>query len=230
MAAPDTNPGAVPGNTVKTTPRASAPRWARKSTLVLLIAALAMAVFGTTTQTWLTVHLDPAQLGQAVSSQDGLQVQGSKAATTVTALALVALAGGLAASIAGRVARWIITAIILLAAAGIVSAAAIVLADPLAAAQGSIASATGISGSSVQVDVTAFPAAAVVTGCLLGLGALLIVPAGRFWKNRTKYDAPAAGAATGSGTRGAGARALPADGPPDEIDSWDRLSRGDDPT
>ena len=85
------------------------------------------------------------QLGQAVSSQDGLQVQGSKAATTVTALALVALAGGLAASIAGRIARWIITAIILLAAAGIVSAAAIVLADPLAAAQGSIAAATGIT-------------------------------------------------------------------------------------
>jgi hypothetical protein len=225
MAAPDTNPGTVPGNTgntgstVKATPSGSVPRWARKSTLVLVIAALAMAVFGTTTQTWLTVHLDPAQLGQAVSSQDGLQVQGSKAATTVTALALVALAGGLAASIAGRIARWIITAIILLGAAGIVSAAAIVLADPLAAAQGSIASATGISGSSVQVDVTAFPALAVVTGSLLGLGALLIVPAGRLWKSRTKYDAPAAGATPGG-----------AAGPPDEIDSWDRLSRGDDPT
>lgn len=210
----------VPENTGRTTPRASVPRWARKSTLVLVIAALAMAVFGTTTQTWLTVHLDPAQLGQAISSQDGLQVQGSKAATTVTALALVALAGGLAASIAGRIARWIITAIILLAAAGIVSAAAIVLADPLAAAQGSIASATGISGSSVQVDVTAFPAAAVVTGSLLGLGALLIIPAGRFWKNRTKYDTPAAVPAPGGAPTG----------PADEIDSWDRLSRGDDPT
>jgi hypothetical protein len=214
----------APENTIKTVPRAPVPRWARKSTLVLVIAALAMAVFGTTTQTWLTVHLDPAQLGQAVSSQDGLHVQGSKAATTVTALALVALAGGLAASIAGRIARWIITAIILLAAAGIVSAAAIVLADPLAAAQGSIASATGISGSSVQVDVTAFPAAAVVTGSLLGLCALLIIPAGRFWKNRTKYDTPAAGAAPGGAGSGAPT------GAPDEIDSWDRLSRGDDPT
>jgi uncharacterized membrane protein (TIGR02234 family) len=228
MAAPDTNPGTAPGssgstgNTVKTAPRGAVPRWARKSTLVLVIAALAMAVFGTTTQTWLTVHLDPAQLGQAVSSQDGLQVQGSKAATTVTALALVALAGGLAASIAGRFARWIITALILLAAAGIVSAAAIVLADPLAAAQGSIAAATGISGSSVQVDVTAFPALAVVAGSLLGLAALLIIPAGRFWKNRTRYDTAAAGPARGA----AGSAA----GPPDEIDSWDRLSRGDDPT
>jgi len=194
------------------------PRWARKSTLVLAIAALALAVFGTTTQSWLAVQLDPGQLGQGVSSQNRLQVQGSKAATTVTALALVALAGGLAASIAGRVARWIITAIILLAAIGIVTAAAIVLADPQAAAQGSIAAATGISGSTVQVSATAFPVIAVVAGALLGLGALAIVPAGRYWTSRTKYDAAATGAAPGAA------------GPADEIDSWDRLSRGDDPT
>ncbi|QCB98062.1 hypothetical protein E5206_15015 [Arthrobacter sp. PAMC25564] len=241
MAAPETNRDEVPestvpentvpentapGNTVKSSSGAAVPRWARKSTLVLVIAALSMAVFGTTTQTWLTVHLDPAQLGQAVSSQGGLPVQGSKAATTVTALALVALAGGLAASIAGRTARWIITAIILLGAAGIVSAAAIVLADPLAAAQGSIAAATGISGSSVQVDVTVFPALAVVAGALLGLSALLIVPAGRFWKSRTKYDTAGAGSARG----GAAASAGSPDEPADEIDSWDRLSRGDDPT
>ena len=195
--------------------RTGAPVWARRSSLVLIIAAMALAAFGSTTQTWLTVHLDPAQLGQAVNSQDGLQVQGSKAATTVTALALVALAGGLAASIAGRIARWVITAIIVLASAGIVTAAVTVMADPLAAAQGSIAAATGITGSSVQVSVSAFPALAVVAGLLLGLGALLIIPAGRYWKTRTKYDAGTAGAH---------------EGPADEIDSWDRLSRGDDPT
>ena len=204
-------------DTVKSTSPA-VPRWARKSTLVLVIAALALAVFGTTTQTWLTVQLDPSQLGQGVSSQNGLQVQGSKAATTVTALALVALAGGLAASIAGRIARWVITAIILLAAVGIVAAAATVLADPLAAAQGSIAAATGISGSNVQVAVTVFPVLAVVAGSLLGLGALAIVPAGRYWKSRTKYDAAASGGAAGAAQ------------PADEIESWDRLSRGDDPT
>jgi len=202
--------------TIKSTSPA-VPRWARKSTLVLVIAALALAVFGTTTQTWLTVQLDPGQLGQGVS-QNGLQVQGSKAATTVTALALVALAGGLAASIAGRIARWVITAISLLVAAGIVAAAVTVLADPLAAAQGSIAAATGISGSNVQVALTAFPVLAVVAGALLGISALAVVPAGRYWKSRTKYDAAATGAVPG-----------PAQ-PADEIDSWDRLSRGDDPT
>lgn len=210
---------AVPaGSATPAKARGSAPAWARKSTVVLLIAVLALAVFGATTQTWLTVHVDPQQLGQATAVQDGLEVQGSKAATTVTALALVALAGGLAASIAGRIARWVITAIIVLAAVGIVAAAATVLADPLAAAQGSIAAATGVSGSTADVSVTAFPVLAVVAGSLLALGGLLVIPAGKHWKARTKYD-----------TTAPGTTAAPA-GPVDEIDSWDRLSRGDDPT
>ena len=220
---------AVPAGSAATDKsRSGMPAWARKSTVVLLIAVLALAVFGTTTQTWLTVHLDPQQLGQGTAVQDGLQVQGSKAATTVTALALVALAGGLAASIAGKVARWVITGIIVLAAAGIIAAAATVLSDPLAAAQGSIAAATGVSGSTADVSVTAFPVLAVVAGSLLAVGGLLVVPAGRHWKTRTKYDTAAHGA-TEHGTAESGTPGAPT-GRVDEIDSWDRLSRGDDPT
>ncbi len=215
-------PDGAAGQAGKPEGAAGTPAWARKSTLVLLIAVLALVVFGTTTQTWITVSLDPDQAGQAGAAGNALQVQGSKAATTVTALAVVALAGGLAASIAGRIARWITTAIIVLAAAGIITAAATVLASPLAAAQGSIAAATGITGSNAQVALTAFPALAVVAGVLLALSALLIIPAGRYWTSRTKYDTATSGApATGSPA---------AAGPVDEIDSWDRLSRGDDPT
>ena len=62
--------------------RKPAPAWARKSTVVLLIALLALAVFGTTTQTWMTVTLDPNQAGLAGAGQGPLDVQGSKAATT----------------------------------------------------------------------------------------------------------------------------------------------------
>ena len=51
------------------------------------------------------------------------------------------------------------------------------------------------NGSTVQVDVTVFPVLAVVAGVLLGISALAIVPAGRYWKSRTKYDAAAAGPA-----------------------------------
>ena len=50
---------------------------------------------------------------------------------------------------------------LVLAATGIVAAAATVLADPLAAAQGSIAAATGVTGSSAGV-ATVFPVLAVV--------------------------------------------------------------------
>ena len=206
------------GKAGKSTKSRAVPVWARKSNVVLLVTLLALAAFGTTTQTWMTATLDPNQVGQAAAAQNAIQVQGSKAATTVTALALVALAGGLAAAIAGRIARWVITAIILLASAGVVTAAAMVLADPLAAAQGTIAGATGVSGSQAHVEVTAFPVLAVAAGCLLALAALLILPASRYWKARTKYDAP--------GTSGSAAPV----GPVDEIDSWDRLSRGEDPT
>jgi uncharacterized membrane protein (TIGR02234 family) len=198
------------------------PAWARKSTLVLLIAVLALAVFGATTQTWITVSLDANQVGQTAEGQNTLPVQGSKAATAVTALAVVALAGGLAASIAGKFARWVITALIMLASVGIIAAAATVLADPLGAAQGSIAAATGVTGGNAEVAVTVFPVLAVVAGALLALAALLIIPAGRHWKSRTKYDAATYGAPAGS--------TAAATGPVDEIDSWDRLSRGDDPT
>jgi uncharacterized membrane protein (TIGR02234 family) len=211
------DPGIAADRPKKAGKKRPVPVWARKSTLVMLITLLALAAFGTTTQTWMSATLDPNQVGQA-GAQNAIQVQGSKAATTVTALALVALAGGLAAAIAGRIARWFITAIIVLASAGVAAAAGTVLADPLAAAQGSIAAATGVSGSQAHVELTPFPMLAVVAGCLLVLAALLILPASRYWKSRTKYDPPAAAGA-----------AAPA-GPVDEIDSWDRLSRGEDPT
>ncbi|MFK0008913.1 Trp biosynthesis-associated membrane protein [Paenarthrobacter sp. NPDC090520] len=188
------------------------PRWASKSTLVLTTTLLAFAVFGTTTQTWITVHLDPA-----TASTADLQVQGNKAATAVTALALVSLAGGLAASIAGRIARWIIAAIIALSAVGIILAAVTVLGDPLGAAQGSIAGATGVSGGQAEVATTLFPVVAIVAGAFLGVCAVMLPLAGRYWKSRTKYDKAGSGVAGGSE-------------PVDEIDSWDSLSRGEDPT
>ncbi|MFK0040683.1 Trp biosynthesis-associated membrane protein [Paenarthrobacter sp. NPDC090517] len=188
------------------------PRWARKSTVVLATTILALAVFGATTQTWIEVRLDPAG-----ASNSDLHVQGSKAATAVTALAVVALAGGLAASIAGKIARWIIAVLIALSAAGIILAAVTVILDPLGAAQGSIAAATGVSGGQADAVITAFPVLAIVAGSLLAVCAIALPLAGRYWTSRTKYDAGARGKKS-------------ANEPVDEIDSWDSLSRGEDPT
>ena len=130
--------------------------------LVLAIAVLAIAVFGTSTQTWIEVQLDPAG-----ASSKALHVQGNKAATAVTALALVALAGGLAASIAGRVARWIIAALIALSAVGIV-AAVIRPGEPVGAAQGSIAGPPGYPAVRPH-GAYGFPVIALVAGVLLAL-------------------------------------------------------------
>ncbi|MFJ6536808.1 Trp biosynthesis-associated membrane protein [Paenarthrobacter sp. NPDC091711] len=188
------------------------PRWARKSTLVLATTILALAVFGATTQTWIEVRLDPTG-----ASNSDLHVQGSKAATAVTALAVVALAGGLAASIAGKIARWIIAVLIVLSAAGIILAAVTVILDPLGAAQGSIAAATGVSGGQADAAVTVFPVLAIIAGSLLAVCAVVLPLAGRHWTSRTKYDA---------GSRGKKS----SNEPVDEIDSWDSLSRGEDPT
>ncbi|MGG5172769.1 Trp biosynthesis-associated membrane protein [Pseudarthrobacter sp. J1738] len=202
---------------------ATTPRWARKGTVVLLTVALALVVFGTTTQTWLNVTLDPSDVRVAP-----LKVAGSKAATAVTALALVSLAGALAASIAGRVARWIIAVMIVISAAGIVSAGATVLADPLSAAQSAIASATGIAEGNADVQTTVFPVIAMVAGVLLALSAVVLLLAGRHWKQNTRYKSAAAAAASGTG-EGTNAE-HEASEDLDEIDSWDSLSRGEDPT
>ena len=205
-------PGAEP--TGSTTSRSSRPPvWARKSNVVLLTVLLALAVFGTTTQSWVNVSLDPA-----AAASSNISVQGSKAATAVTALALVALAGGLAVSIAGRIARWVIAAIVVLAAIGVIAAAGTVLADPLAAAQGGIAGATGVSGGQAQAVATVYPAIAIAAAILLALSGVLAIPAGRYWKVRTKYDARVGEAGKTHA------------GPVDEIGSWDSLTRGEDPT
>ncbi|MFI5085170.1 MAG: Trp biosynthesis-associated membrane protein [Actinomycetales bacterium] len=217
------------------------PRWARKSSTILAGVVTALAAFATTTQTW--VHV---KLAQGVVQQADLNIAGSKAATAVTALALVALAGALAASIAGKVARIIIAVVMLLAAAGIVASGAAVLADPQGAASGAVGAATGVTGQATAASVTVFPWLAVVAGVLLAAASVLVVLAGRHWKQRvSKYEtaAPAAGGAAVPGAEDASAPA-PAPGvtdpaaaaaareaePLDDIDSWDQLSHGTDPT
>jgi uncharacterized lipoprotein NlpE involved in copper resistance len=224
-------------------------RWKRKGTVVLgglLCAALA---FGTTTQTWLQVKLPPS----AVQTPD-LDVPGSDAAVSVTALALVALAGVLAASIAGRIARIIIAVIVMLVGAGITAAALAVIVDPATAASASIGKAIGIIGAPADINVTAFPAVAAVSGVLVFLAAVWLLVAGRTWVRSRRFEgaqtagssaasagrdvdtADGSAASAGQDTVSAGGAspdddtAPENDGTIDEIDGWDQLSRGQDPT
>ena len=199
--------------------RATGPasRWARKGTVVLAAIAASLAAFGTTTQTWLHVRLPQGD----VQTPD-IAVVGSEAAVAVTALALVGLAAALAASIAGRVARIVAAALLALSGAGIAIACAAVLADPYAAASSSIGEATGQVGQDAAVGATAFPALGLACGVLMAAAAVWLIVAGRHWRTSRKYSA-AAGPRKADGS--------PSDrGTVDEIDSWDQLSRGTDPT
>ena len=231
----------------------AAPRRAsRRGFVVLGIVLLALIAFGSTTQTWLMVRLPQ----EAVQTPD-LEIPGSDAAVPVTAFALVALAAALAVSIAGRVARWVVAVILVLAGAGIAVSSASVALDPRAAAEPAIGNAIGVSGSTgAEVSTTVLPVVAAVIGVLLVLAAVWVVLAGRSWAVNKRYDAGAARV-----PRPADAGVLPGDAvttppstgdiPPgvsddpvepeatspsrrnahaDEIDSWDQLSRGNDPT
>lgn len=209
------------------------PRWARKPIVVVVALAFALLAFGATTQVWVDAEVQ----GSAVRTAH-LTVQGSKAATSVSALALVGLAGTLAAAVAGRIGRAVASVVVVLAGAGVAVACAAVLADPRAAAEGSIAQATGLAGSQATVALTPYPALAAAAGALLALAGVLLLVASRFWTLRTRYDAArastpsVAGGADGRGAEsGRDGRGASDDGRAvDGIDGWDRLSRGEDPT
>lgn len=222
-------------------------RWQRKGTVIMAAVLFGIAAFATTTRTWLNVQLPRT----AVQTPD-LAVSGSDAATAVTAFAVVAITAGLAASIAGPVARWIVSVILLVSGVGVAAASYTVISDPVQGAAGAIGQAIGVSGATgTVVTLTALPWVALVSGILIALTGIWLAVASRGWKSSRRYaPAPAATtpsgsaetgsaeagaakpgnapAAAGSGTAAGDEEAGPE--PIDEIDSWDRLTRGDDPT
>lgn len=190
----------------------------RKGTVVLATVIFTLIAFASTTQTWLQVRLPQ----DAVQTPD-IQVPGSEAATAVTAFALVALAAALAVSISGKTARMIISGVLVVAGGGIVWNSLRVLADPVGAAAPAIGNAIGVSsGSGAGITATAMPWAAVVAGLLLVLAAVWIGIAGRSWGRSRRYENVTA-VDTRRDVAATTAHA-------DEIDSWDRLTKGEDPT
>ncbi|WP_394251615.1 Trp biosynthesis-associated membrane protein [Arthrobacter pityocampae] len=160
-------------------------RFTRRGVVVLGIVVLALLAFGATTQTWLTVRLPQ----DAVQTPD-LAIAGSDAATPVTAFALVGLAAALAVSIAGRVARWIIAAILVLSGIGITLSSTAVALDPSSAAEPAIGTAIGVSGlAGAEASATALPWVAAAAGVLLVLAAGWVLVAGRTWGINRRYDA-----------------------------------------
>lgn len=194
------------------------PRRGSKRNVMLLGLFGAVLALATSTRTWINVQPEVGSVKIPL-----IEVAGSDAAAAVAALAVVALAGSLAAMIAGKAARWVIAAILLLVGGGIAAAAVSVLADPVLAAATKVGEATGLNTSGGDYDVTFWPWAAALAGAVLVANAVLLAVAGRHWTGSRKYARDASATA-------AGLPAAAQDGQIDEISGWDSLSRGDDPT
>jgi hypothetical protein len=121
--------------------------------------------------------------------------------------------------------------------------------DPQGAAAGAVGTATGMPAVAGTYTVLAWPWIAAAAGVWMALAGVVLFVAGRGWKGSRKYaPAPAAsGTAASSNTGPSGTAASGTAGPDagsptksagqapdserlDEIDGWDSLSRGEDPT
>lgn len=204
---------------MSTTDKPAVPRKSALSKRNVVFAGVIGAVLtlATSTRTWITVlpEISSVQIPSII-------VAGSDAATAVAALAVAALAGSVAAAIAGKVARWIIAVIILGSGLGIAGAALSAALDPAGAAASKVGDATGLVNVGAVYTVSMWPWVAVVAGAWLVLCAVLLAVAGRGWAASKKYARAESAPVPEAGSSD--------DKDMDQIDGWDSLSRGEDPT
>lgn len=226
-------------------------RRAKYIALLVLVIGSGLTLLSAT-QTWFTVHL--TDVGSHVGA---LGVPGSTAAPALTALALAGLALTAALAIAGPIFRIVLALLGLLLGVSVLISAGGALGDALRASSSVITTATGVAGeSSIRrlvdaVDVQFWPWLAVVGGALIVLANVAVVLFSRLWPGSSrKYQTRFAGEdgrdaaavlgvadmpesdddearAVAEGETGSEPASLDRD---TAIDSWDELSRGDDPT
>ncbi|RLY94878.1 hypothetical protein EAE32_07070 [Kocuria tytonicola] len=211
----------------------------RTAPAVLITLLCALALFGTTAVAW--IHAEVTTSLQPVT----VDVKGADAAPAVTALGLVAAVAAVASALGGRVLRTVVGAVVALAGAGAVASVLAVTADPRAAAQPTVGDQTGVINGGGEYALTGWPWAAVAAAALLALCGVWLVLVAQHVRRRVsqRYDRAAvtgtgAGSAEGdaavSGPRAAGAAASAGETQAaehaDDIDTWDALTRGEDPT
>jgi len=196
----------------------------RRARLLSVLAILAAGAIGviSSTQVWLDVTL-------ADGATDPLEVAGADAVTLLAPLSLAVLALGAALSIVGRILRYAF-GVLTVAIAGVLLVLTwrVAAEHPVDAIASAVTTATGITGAEsvaelvASVTPTPWPAITVASSLLLlAAGAFVLVTA-RTWgegDRRYRTETRPAAASDAAGSR-----------PHDAIDSWDELSRGEDPT
>lgn len=196
----------------------------RRARLLTVVAILATAALGViaATQVWFTVTI--------AGGAEPLEVLGADAAPLLTPLSLAALALGAALSIAGLVLRHVfgLLCVLLGVALGALTWP-LAISQPVEAVASTVTGATGITGRDAVaeliagIDATAWPAIAAAAWVLLVAAGIAVLVTARRWPAGDRRYRTDIGAAAARGTTD---RSRPADA----IDSWDDLSRGDDPT
>ncbi|GAB3047321.1 Trp biosynthesis-associated membrane protein [Sediminivirga luteola] len=185
-------------------------------TALLLIAA---ALYLAASQTW--VHAQLAGEGAAISGADAQPV--------LTAMAATAGAAALFLSLAGRIGRWAASIVLVLAGIGYIASALQVIREPRAVGGSALSEATGLIRTAESAQLTAWPWLGMAAAALLIVFAVLAAVGGRAWSSagRRFERQKSRGKDGDSGVGGGGTDRTGAD---DAVDSWDALSRGEDPT
>jgi len=185
----------------------------RRGRAVLLLLLLAGATAVSALPTWFVAHGTEALHGTV-----DVRVSGTDAAPAVLAAALVLAASALAAALVGRVGRWAVALVVVVAGLLVVGSTIAVVRDPVAAVHEAVAHATGVGQLVGDVSTTAWPWVAVALGVVGALAGAWLPWAARSWARPSRRHEQAARVAPGGDER------------PDERTAWDALSRGEDPT
>lgn len=183
----------------------------RNAVLASLIAA-GVALLAAT-RTWITVP--PPANGVALAP---LAVSGTDASSAVLALTIVAVVCAVATTLVGRIAGLIVGALQLLVGVAIVALVFPVLSDPVAAAAASVGKKFGTESVAGEYVVSVWPWLAVLGGVLVALSSLGVLIGGRGWRTGRRYERTSSG------------NAVVTQETMDDVDRWDALTRGDDPT
>lgn len=174
--------------------------------LCLLTAA---ATFATTLTTWITATVSN------VLGEQTLSVPGKDASAAVSALAIVAVVASVVLRISGPKVRLAVAALMAVSGIAIVISAWGVTQNPAQASLASTSVVTGTTDLSGTFDLTVWPWIAMVCAALFTLASLWGGFASLSWPNKRKYERH---------TEQKDADEM------DEIDTWDSLSAGEDPT
>jgi uncharacterized membrane protein (TIGR02234 family) len=185
---------------------------------ILAVLLGAGVVLAAESRGWATVPVSGVP-GRAVVTADG-----RLAAPGTGALALVAGAGALAMAVAGRWVRLLVAGLLLLAGLAVAGLAIAVLHSPADAVKPAVAAATGTVGRPPDgaAAATGWPVLSVAGGLMIAAGGAVGLIRGSTWPGPSRrYER----AADGSAATPAAMSARDA-----QLDAWDRLSVGDDPT